>query len=378
MHIKKQKEGSAMKKRPIHTLVTHRGEHLDEIVAIYLLRKEGADLFPGIEKAKIQYCANGGFLPEGKTEEDLEKEGILYIGVGKGRFDDHDLDGNLKEGKCSALLVAEFLGIDDDPIYEELLDYTLRNDRKGAGHTFDLAHLLKVAHEQYPDNPEKIYKWVTDGINFHIVQRTKFCIVTKNNYEELLRQKKIRFYYFPCSDIAKIKVMVVESDDTQIAKYCRSKKGGCADIVVQVQPSGNIQIFSNKRKIKLEVMDDIVQMIRLAEQKASKKVVNTDWNKLAAEGQVDGCLNWYYHRSCRMMLNGSLSHPDTPPTKIPLNDLLKIIRIGVDLNCFDSKRQSQCKKGICTSTKDSPCPFYNAGLHRCRVIRYYMKKYNKN
>lgn len=78
------------------TLVTHHRPHLDDICAIWLLKR----FFPDAHDADIAFTSSGS---EGEKDGD-DPERVL-IGVGRGRFDEHKGD----MGQCAASLVLSFL-----------------------------------------------------------------------------------------------------------------------------------------------------------------------------------------------------------------------------------------------------------------------------
>src|SRR3954464_7736739 len=88
-------------------IIAHPQPHLDELVAMFLLRDYGPRFYRGIDYAKLEFIRPEDVLGS-RTPEELEAEGILLIGVGGGRFDEHGAAGEAKTlGKSAASLVAE-------------------------------------------------------------------------------------------------------------------------------------------------------------------------------------------------------------------------------------------------------------------------------
>lgn len=50
---------------------------MDEIAAIWILRKFGEEKFPGVSKAPIEFWNNGGNTPDGRSADEYERDGIL-------------------------------------------------------------------------------------------------------------------------------------------------------------------------------------------------------------------------------------------------------------------------------------------------------------
>jgi hypothetical protein len=352
-------------------IATHQGVHLDELVAICLLKKFGEEKFPGIRKAKVVYWNTGGKTPDGRSVEDYEKEGVLIVGMCGSKFDEHPSRGDqIRKGECATTLVAKYLGVEDDPALEKIFNYVIRDDTKGGSHPFDLSHIIKLLHQKYPDNPTKVVRWAIEAIEAKYEEQLQFFTVTKQEFE---RKAKIEDIFGPNGRQLKlITIVTIVSDDPQMNKFARSAHGCNADIVIQKNSLGNVQIFTNKKSSLL--LYDVAQMIRLKEQYAKHKVVTTDWQKLASEGNVEGVEEWFFHYEGQMLLNGSLTASAVPPTRLTLDTIRALVKIGVDTNYFNDRRSNDCKEGICTSTRNSECSLYKFGLHRCRKIRFEMKK----
>lgn len=102
------------------TLITHIRPHLDDLCAIWLMRRYA----PEAKDAAIDFIATNA---RGGTVADDPDH--LYIGVGRGRFDEHKGD----VGQCAATLVLahlkerKLLG-DDLPAVEKLAAWVLEED----------------------------------------------------------------------------------------------------------------------------------------------------------------------------------------------------------------------------------------------------------
>ena len=346
------------------TIITHEKPHLDEITAIWLLKRFGEVKFPGISKAEIIFWNTGGKAPDNQSAEDYEAKGVLLIGVGGGRFDEHPTaTKNRKEGECAATLVAKALGINDNPALSIILKFVTDKDLKGSGTPFDLGGVVKTWLQQRPDEPIKAIGWVMVGLDVKYQEQLSFLTETKEEFEK-------NSYIFqttgPKGD--KIKVAVCRSDDQQINKFARSVYGGNASIVVQQQTTGNVQIFVDGRSgLKLY---EVVKLIRLKEQMVKGEIITNNWKELALDGKVAGAEEWYFQESGQMLLNGSLTANGVPPTKLTLDEIIRLIVVGVNPKTFEPMYEKKCQEGICSSTKDNECPLYSAGLSRCTTIRY--------
>lgn len=152
---------------PAHTLLTHVHPDLDASFSIYLLRLHGADLFPGAGEAGLRFVS-ANELPHGKSPDQLEKEGVIAVDTGGGRFDTHpvgDTENVEKWDTCAAQLVAEALAVADSPRYRFLLPYTIAHDAHGrsmssrnAVHHLLAPHgLIDGVHRLLDDDTEAVH-----------------------------------------------------------------------------------------------------------------------------------------------------------------------------------------------------------------------------
>jgi len=348
----------------IRGIITHTRPHLDEITAIWLLRKFGGEKYPGVSTTEIIFWTEGGTTPDGRSAAEWEADGYLLVGTGGGKFDEHPnhngSSGKSAKGKCAATLVAEDLGIEDDPALKIILESVEKEDLKGGSRSLDLPALVKLLHGQFLDQPEKVIQWAIMGLEAKYYEQVQFFQETKKEFDEKAKVIEIK------SNGRTLKVAVIESGNEVMSKFARSSFGCEAAVVIQKHPSGNVQIFTN-RKYGLKITD-VAQMLRLEEQRLKGKLITTDWQALAAEGKVEGAEEWYFHTEGQMLLNGSLAAPGVTPTRISLERIVEIVTIGIN-----SQNLPECcaSNRICTFKK---CAWYNFGLHRCRRIRSEMRK----
>lgn len=347
--------GECMKKVVVHVKL-----HLDELVAMWLLLCWGQEAFPGIETAEMETSGIGGDTSDGRPAEEWEREGVLYIGTGRGRFDEH------REGcedKCCALLVAEALGIEDDPALIKLLEFTTKEDAKGENNPLGLASIIKAMHRN-GKSVREILKWASQGLETIYQDQERFSGPLA---EEYAAKARIVPLPSPGPDGKPMVACLIQSDMEGVDRYARSKKGCSAAIVLLKNSKGQIQIFANK-KYPLR-FDDLVVMVRLEEQmKAGGKPKITDWKLLAAYEKVEGIEAWFYHKG-GFLLNGSTTAPDVLPTKLTLDEILKLALIAFSPE-FNPAHAAACQQGKCTASSMKFCLLYKYGLQRCRQIRY--------
>lgn len=352
--------------KKIEKVLTHERPHLDEIVAIWLLYRFGEKMFPGVSESAhpdaIQYFKTGGQLPNGKTSADYENEGLLLIGVGGGRFDEHPSEsGERKKEQCAATLVAEALGLSNKPEFEKILKMTSDNDLKGSADPFGIAYIAKSMHDQGVD-PSAVLRWVFFALDVKCAEQRKFHYETYLEFSVAASIKKISGPFG--SDIS---IAVIKSDNSQMSNFARSKYGGEVSIVLQRRSTGNVAI-TNNQKFGIK-MTDLIRIIRVAERKSKGITTPMDWKSLEAEGRVEGAEEWWYQEKTGAILNGSPTASDVPPTRLSNKEIVELIKISMNPQGFESRHLIHCLAGRCNSSKKNPCLFYGLGLFRCRTIR---------
>ncbi len=147
---------------PINTIILHQQPHLDEVVAVTILRMYGEALFPGIGKAQLRFVEADIV----GIESEWDKNGELPIGVCKGRFDEHRdgiKNGRIK-GKCAATLAAKYLGIENRPELKKLLAETLEGDMNATNTPTQLAELMKVGYRSLKKDSYVVFSTVSTAV----------------------------------------------------------------------------------------------------------------------------------------------------------------------------------------------------------------------
>ena len=76
-----------------------------------------------------------------------------------------------------------------------------------------------------------------------------------------------------------------------------------------------------------------------------------------------GAEEWFYHRQGQMLLNGSLTQADVPATRLSLDRIAELVKIGIDPSRL---------KPLCQSTgrcMGEVCDWYTWSLARCVKLR---------
>ena len=338
----------------IHTIVTHVEPHLDEAVAVFLLRKFGQEDYPGVKTASIEYWPERRAIPGGKTRKEYEAEGYLFLGTWGGRFDEHqngDADDWKKDGECAATLVAKDLGINRKPALANILKFTKRVD-SGSSQPFEVSSIMKDLSFYLPGQSEMIMEWVLLALEAKYRSEAEFQDARREYADFRDHEEEIR--------VGKdtIRLVVVESDNRQIAKVARQNK---VSIIIQRKSTGRVLIFTDKGR-KLDIAS-VARAVRLEEQKKRGNVNITDWRELVRDGTIEEIPEWYFQWDGRMLFNGSISAPDMPATQISLDRIKELVIAGVSGQ--NLPRHCQQRRHCIRSD----CRGYCYGFAHCKVIR---------
>lgn len=398
---------------PKPTLVTHWRPHVDDLAAVAIKEAYGG------EEVNLILVKNG-MTPYLMTEsgvvalEQLEKEGIEFVGIGRGALDDHG------KKECAATLMAAKLGVEKEPELRRLLVFVKKRDLKG-GQSLDLDDITTALHDLCPENPNKVRdlvnlvinaeicealsrecltkthtvpnfdksradairlireeaekesaqygehkekvsgrlmvylqgrqsgqlqdfdlvdatslllrkesvrtaEWIHETVKAEITRQAEFHIPAKKEYEKNAREEVMRV------GGAELKVVTVESGHRLITKYGFYKAAGA---VIRRDPAtGHVQISRDKKRTQkpkwrgkggLFSLRDVVIELRRAEQIANGIEPSSDI-ALGAQDGPNGAECWYYDPRMDIILNGSLTHPDIPATRLPFSEVERIVK----------------------------------------------------
>ena len=170
---------------PVRAIVTHPAPDLDALVSVYLLRRLGGDHFVGTDSCPLRFASPLEVEGAGGPEA-LEAAGELVVDLGGGRFDNHprpDREGSGDLDASAAELVAEHLGVRQQPELDKLLSFCARQDLKGQS-------LLS----RDPVDHAMAIPAIIDGLIYKFVPRQWVCYRCKAIHRDLPIPKKAPTY----------------------------------------------------------------------------------------------------------------------------------------------------------------------------------------
>jgi hypothetical protein len=351
-------------------VATHTKPDEDAIVSVALLKWVGVRI------------KGYWFHKEGDTtlHPQLQFENVLWIDRGRRVFDHHGIPG-----KTSTDIVAEELGIANEKWIQPILRHVRRVDLEGRSEPMDLNEMIKSIAREF-NNDEEIMKLgveiATAIINFHrnnmrrdnqkaakVIQEFfgEEMPERVGHYFELLKNPNFvrvcdfvelaivnpdlakEVLKFIGADIKKYEAAqkdVERAQKIKVGKYLiiagmsdnpkfnpRARQVGAA-MVIQKNSSGHVQIYFNNKilsPVTIErISGDLIEILRMREISLDPTKKMPPKNNLRKPEKIEEVPEWYLFvaEGGRLILNGSLTAPDVPPTKI---DFSEIIEFTVDV-----------------------------------------------
>lgn len=315
-----------------HTIIVYPKLQPDTLLSIFLLKKFGENVFPGISSAKITYWSK---LPDNQTASQLEANGNILIDVGDGMFDHHKQLVNGKPIYTSSQLVAIKLGVNDDPALNKLLSYARRDDLEGKGiistdpldRAFGLSGIINNLLKAYPTHLDYIVDTVIRIFNAQYVEDEKRTKILPEKFRQLKRENKVVEWTVRQNNNT-LKVVQLPTDDSSFPGFVRA--WGRFDVVIARTPTNHINIITRQvRRINLK---NVIRNIRLAEAKKKDSNIYLSELDLTKQGRISQIPIWFYDTMANTIQNGGVDPQNILPTQ--LND--DEIRISVTNGLADS------------------------------------------
>ncbi len=302
---------------------------VDAVVACFFLKYFGERRFPGIKDAEYLFWVD---LPPGKNAADLEKEEYVLLDMGGGAFDHHKTQNEVRE-KCVSEMMAEYLGVAQDPAVRKLLQYARRDDIEGRGtlsrdpidRAFGLSGLLNNLNRMLPDEEESVLGAVMPLLLAHYLEEKKRTEELPAEYQKKRDEGKAIEAVIQ-SARGPVKMVTIETDEVGMAGYLRAKKEIGADIVVQKMSSGHVNIVTQQKKSF--DLSEVVRLLREGELKAKDGTIAVAGKELTSPGRVQGIEEWYFDTRAKTIQNGGIRPQWTTPTRLSLAAIGDIVKQG--------------------------------------------------
>ncbi len=300
-------------------IVTHRAPDFDAITSVWLIKR----FLPGWENAKLAFVPAGQKLPghyahEGEAIETLEKDEVIHVDTGMGVLDHHQFQD---ETLCAASLTFEFVQKSNDNTLGSSTS-KIEAIKKIIDQVIDEDHFQQVYHADSDSYVRELtIVGILDGRKLQTPayddQNTEFgmecldalVITFQSRVEaELAMESGTEFTTKWGPAIA------FETTNDSVMKLAQIKG---YSVVVRHDPASKLlRIKALPRKRKDKNLEN-----------APRKEVDIDltpiYELLKAQ---DPYASWFLHASKRMLLNGSAKNPNTIPTKVPLVEVIELLK----------------------------------------------------
>lgn len=310
----------------------------DTLVAIFILKKFGEEKFPGIKGAEVDFWQ---MVPGGEDEYSLDKNGILLMDLGGGRFDHHG-----KQKTTASDLISQYLGVAEDPALAKLLEYARRDDFFGKGtvspdpldRAFGLSALIANLNKSLVKNPGRVVEIILPLLIAHYNEEHRRAVLLPQEFAEKVAAGEVDTFEVKQKD-KKLKVVMLASESASLAGFLRSQNGGRFDVVAQWLPSGHLNILT--RPVKRIDLRPLATLIRMEEATKAGSELEVDEALLSKPGRLKQVPNWYFDPATNSLQNGGLNPKEVSPTKISRPDFKKIMEIGLTGNIWEGLNEEE-------------------------------------
>jgi hypothetical protein len=299
----------------------------DTITAIFILKKFGGGVFPGVETARCEMVSKA---EEGLSERDYLKQGKILIDLGGGIFDHH----NKPKQTTATNLVIAALGLEKDKAFEKLIAYTERDDFYGKGtisndpldKAFGLSGLIAALKKAHPKDPTFIIECIIPLLDAHYARERMRTDELPKEFMALKEEGKFE-ECFVTQKKNKLKVCFIQSDNTQMPGFLRAVDGGRYDVVVQKRSSGHVNVIT--RSLKRVDLTELARMVRSEEYKLKHGAKKEDEAEFGNHARVEDVPNWYFDPATVSLQNGGMNPDQTEATLIPWSTMKEFVVKGL-------------------------------------------------
>lgn len=271
------------------TIVTHMRPDLDACTAIWILKK----FYLGFSQAATV------FVPAGKTLEDLPVDSVptvIHVDTGNGVFDHHQL----KERSSAALRIFEYLKKKQrlQPLTEKVLERMVEvvtaidnfEESTYPNPTADFydcsLHQLIEGYKAFQKEDEKVVLFAFEGLE---------------SYFTILKHK------------VRAETDIAEGVEFSIGTH------KCVGLLTRNEEAVTL---AQKQGFALVIRKDPKTLRARIKVRPDAPFTLEKVYKAISEKDKKGY--WFFHKSGKMVLNGSSKNPDSEPTALTLQELIKL------------------------------------------------------
>lgn len=266
-------------------LVTHVRPHLDDICAVWLIRR----FWTGADAAPVSYINNNLVPPD--VDASPEK---IYVGVGRGRFDEH----RGVPGACAASLV-----------WDDLRERAAADDLTKRGVDRLVAWVLKEDTGQFKGQPGREF-------SVPLILVGHFRLTGKDSAATLA------FGLTLLDDLLEVQRDTIRlEDDWQKRVEFPSRFGRAVAVVTDAQ---NVDEYAYAHGYDLVLITAPDRSYWTARARVEAPI---DLTPVAQKLHgVDPGADWFFHHSKRLLILGGDHHPQAKPTRLTREEFIDLFR----------------------------------------------------
>jgi hypothetical protein len=198
--------------------------------------------------------------------------------------------------------------------------FQLAHESVRTGNITSLSNVV-IQLQRHGMSTEEIQEWVMSAFEQIYADQLEFWNVL-DEVEKGLRTHTL---------FSGVPISVVTCDNPLALKAVRYRKERADGIIVIRQKKGNTQIFGKEQDLS-----SLVAMLRWMELPAELKN-DVPWRDLQKAGDFSIAGNtrmpiWYHDAKAGALYNGSITHPDVPPSKMQDKAIIEAIQHAFDYN----------------------------------------------
>lgn len=265
------------------TLITHINPHLDDIFAIWLLKK----FDPKYTEAKLEFISAAHNLGKQETEE------RVFVGTGGGKFDEH------KEGlhTCAGSLVYDYLTKEhllpkDELVVKALAEMVEWNKKIDTG---------TIPIEAYDEFSVPSFIRARDSKEQSSLKSVELAVEILDRILEVVgkKQQSVKDWEQRIEFESRFGKSIALKSATIDRPFCK-RMGG--DLFLIYNPKyTSVQFFTPSQTLDLSLIYEKVK-------------------------SLDPEADWFLHQSHHIVICGSGSAPDAKPTKLSFEQLIETIK----------------------------------------------------
>ncbi|MEK7648801.1 MAG: hypothetical protein AAB400_02675 [Patescibacteria group bacterium] len=323
---------------PVREITTHNRPHADEVLEFFLGAKYSSPLFGDIRHIiNLEHLEDEerpfgqGIVLRTDTGPSYRgtdwltnwRNGIRLLGTGGSVLDEHPTASDSEvEKESGATLMARILGVVDKDELARILNAVRLNDTQAIQSAL-INELTKIREEyEVTDWQGKPKGGPEDKANQLIVLRKK--LLWLNTFVEreirVIQEFKNKGFVLDIDGRGDILIGRIRSSIPKMIGYIQEKFGTCMNMQIS---DGHPVILPDKKKVPMEVINEIAAAIRTEEARIQGRPLPTNRATLSQKGTVECAPEWYY--TYGFLMNGGDTAPGVQATHISAKRLEDII-----------------------------------------------------